>query len=274
MLPLAPANLLRNPFPGPVNPCAELADEGTLRWARQFQILATESGYAQLATLRFGRLTGRIFPDADLAGLRLLGDWAVLLCVLDDRSEQQPADEKKLAAAHAEVLSAITGLDLANAAPRVEMGMPAQDGLLRAATDLQHRLRERAGSKWFSRFHERFGQCLESLRWGAGRTIERSCLGLRNIWSIDAIVWVYMWFSNWRGRSTGLRFQTLFGDNLLLSSSRKLPAIWSVGRTTFSPWRKNWPIVTRTTSFYCCNGTANSPLSRPFSTPSRFTKQK
>lgn len=77
------------PFPAAINPCAEAAEEGTLRWARAFGLLPDEErsilAFREGAT---GRLAARFHPTAPLPRLRLVSDLYAWMFLQDDARDE------------------------------------------------------------------------------------------------------------------------------------------------------------------------------------------
>jgi len=73
------------PFDPKVHPDASSVHEGSVHWARSLGMLPTEQHLRTACKAKAGWLVARAFPTAELQGLQLAADWAVLCCSLDDR---------------------------------------------------------------------------------------------------------------------------------------------------------------------------------------------
>jgi hypothetical protein len=132
------------PFDPKIHPDASSVHEGSIRWARSLGMLPTEQHVRTACKAKAGWLVARAFPTAELQGLQLAADWAVLCCSLDDRI-------RRLGTA-SEVASYLQHLhDLL----RAEIAGSFDDPFAAGMRDLRQRLLDLGPPNHFEQFAER-----------------------------------------------------------------------------------------------------------------------
>ena len=76
------------PFTSNVHEDASEVHVGSVLWARSLGMLPTEQHVRSAHKAKVGWLVARAFPTAGSCGLRLVADWTVLFCMLDDFIEK------------------------------------------------------------------------------------------------------------------------------------------------------------------------------------------
>lgn len=76
------------PFPSAINEHANTAHQGTVDWARRFELLRNERAYRAFDDMGLGRLTARTHPDSLPDVLQLITDWHTWLFIRDDLGDE------------------------------------------------------------------------------------------------------------------------------------------------------------------------------------------
>ncbi|GAC1646362.1 MAG: hypothetical protein NVS4B8_18490 [Herpetosiphon sp.] len=89
------------PFVGAINRPVDSVEQATNRWARQMNLLGSESAYRQLAAARLGWLAASTHPTAAPDMFQLMADWCTWFFAHDDVCDEagvgrEPADLEAL----------------------------------------------------------------------------------------------------------------------------------------------------------------------------------
>ncbi|MFF6824794.1 hypothetical protein [Streptomyces longwoodensis] len=143
------------PFAPQVNPNATSLAEPLLRWAREHAALPDRAVAAWRAA-RFDLLVGRMYPQADICLLPVIGRGVLWLFLYDDhldpgRPGASPAYARRCAQLAARIVTDPTAQ------------IPS-DPLLRALRDVSRQLRQVGGDSWWRRYAEDLTDFLESMQ--------------------------------------------------------------------------------------------------------------
>lgn len=146
------------PFPSAVSPYAQVVDEATIAWAREFRLLDEPAVAERLQCVGVGWLVSRTMPYTGRDGLQLLADWCTWLFLQDDQCDERGVGRApdQLRAKHALSLDLLRG---------VAQTPDDADGA--ALVNLRDRMLRIGSADWMDRFAHTLSDSFEGSIWEA-----------------------------------------------------------------------------------------------------------
>jgi hypothetical protein len=150
---------LLSPFPAAMHPDADQMHRQTVKWAVQYELIASPQERRRLDASHYTLLMARAYPTANPVALQLISDWNTWTFLLDDYFDEHVIGRNPDAVEHLhrQILAILAG-----AAP------DAGDSMRICALDnIARRLRLRGDSEWMIRFTTCVRETLAASLWEA-----------------------------------------------------------------------------------------------------------
>lgn len=147
------------PFPALISPFAEVVNEHTVNWVRQYRLVDDDEAFERLRLSKFGRLAARAYPNAPLNRLEIVSDWNTWLFILDDWCDECGLGKHpdQLSVLHTRCLETLCG----------KQPKPLDHPLIGALYDIYRRLQPFATQGWLTRFARSASEYFEATLWEA-----------------------------------------------------------------------------------------------------------
>lgn len=162
------------PFPSSISPHADILQQHTLDWVRQFNLVTEDNAWNRLQASKFGRLAARAYPHASLDRLEIVSHWNTWLFILDDQCDEWGLGKNpaQLAILHRRCLEVLTGSEPGT----------GDAALVYAIHDIRNRMQPLMPHAWLTRFIQSAAEYFESTEWEAENRQQ-------NIWpTVDAYI--------------------------------------------------------------------------------------